>query len=242
MKRFIIILSVAVMAVSCFNLDSESKKSYTLFADFEFTWVDYPSSFGADSLMFDSEIGLGIGFDYLGFYHKLNAEKTDVAGGFIASYLSPVKADAGGNNSDRLYDILSKKKNTYLVYRNNGQPDMPEHDIQFMSKKYGTCTMVGCYVTNTVEAADSVLANFEVGDRLTLKATGYLDGSKTGEAEIALADFSAQKDSIVSTWTAFNLSKLGSVEYVEFTVTSTKPDVPLDFCLDDMIASIELSY
>lgn len=240
MKRFIIILSVAAMAVSCFNLDSEIKQSYTLFADFEFTWVDYPSFFGADSLMFDTELDFGIGFDQLGLYHKLNADKTDVIGGFIASHLSPVKADEGGNNADRLYDLLSKEANTYMVYRNT--TDMPEHDIQFMLRKYGTCTMIGCYVTNTVEAADSVLANFEMGDRLTLKATGYLDGSKTGEAEIALADFSAQKDSIVSTWTAFNLSKLGSVEYVEFTVTSTKPDVPLNFCLDDMIASIELSY
>lgn len=239
MKRFIIILSVAAMAVSCFNLDSESKQSYTLVADFEFTWVDYSSAFGADSLMFDTELGLGIGFDQLGLYHKLDADKTDVIGGFIASHLSP-KADEGGNNADRLYDLLAKEANTYLVYRNT--TDMPEHDVQFMSKKYGTCSMLGCYVTNTVEVADSVLANFEKGDRLTLKATGYLDGTKTGEAEIALADFSAQKDSIVSTWTAFNLNKLGAVEHVEFTVTSTKPGVPLNFCLDDMIASINIEY
>lgn len=242
MKRFIIILSVAMMAVSCFNIESGSKQSYTLFADFEFTRVDYSTAFGADSLMFDTEVGLGIGFDMLGFYHKLNAEKTDVIGGFIASHLSPVKADGEGNNADRLCDLLSKKSNTYLVYRNTEQPNMPEHDIQFMSTKYGTCTMVGCYVTNTVEVAESVLANFEKGDRLTLKATGYLDGTKTGEAEIALADFSAQKDSIVSTWTPFNLNKLGSVEYVEFTVTSSKPEVPLNFCLDDMIASVSLEY
>lgn len=240
MKRFIIILSVAAMAVSCFNIESGTKQSYTLFADFEFAGVDYSTAFGPDSLLFDTEVGLGLGFDQLGFYHKLNAEKTDVIGGFIASYLSPVKADEGGNNADRLYNLLSKKANTYLVYRNTAV--MPEHDVQFMSTKYGTCTMVGCYVTNTVEVADAVLANFEVGDKLTLKATGYLDGVKTGEAEIDLADFSAQKDSIVSTWTAFNLNKLGAVEHVEFTVTSTKPGVPLNFCLDDMIASINIEY
>lgn len=231
-----------MMAASCFNLESGSKQSYTLIADFEFTWLDYDDVFGADSLMFDANKGLGIGVDYMGFYHKLNPEKTEVLGGFVASHLSSVRADEAGDNANRLYTPLSKDKNTYLVYRTADLPNMPEHDFQFMAKQLGTCGMTGCYVTNTVEVADSVMAHFEVGDRMTLKATGYLDGAKTGEAEIYLADFSAEKDSIVSTWTAFNLSKLGSVEYVEFTVTSTKPDVPLNFCIDDVIASINLEY
>lgn len=236
---------MAFMAVSCFDLDSRSEQTYTLLASFEYNGLDYVTEFGADSLLFDSKEGLGLGFQDLAFYHKLNAEKTDVLGGFIASYLSSAKAEEGGNNASRAYDVLAKKnaKNTYLVYRTAPEPsNMPEHDVEFLSKKYGTCTMAGCYVTNTVEVADSLAANFEKGDRLTLKAVGYLDGKKTDSAEIALADFSAQKDSIVSTWTVFDLKKLGAVEYIEFTLTSTKPDVPLNFCLDNMVASVSLSY
>ncbi len=246
MKRIIFILSMALMAVSCFNLDTKSEQSYTLVASFEYTGMNYAEKFGADSLFFDNtNEGLGLGFQDLAFYHKLDAGKTDVLGGFLASYLSPVRAEEGGDNANRVYDVRAKKftKNTYMVYRTSLQPsDMPVHDVEFISKKYGTCTMAGCYVTNTVEVADSLAANFEKGDRLTLKAVGYLDGKKTDSAEIALADFSAQKDSIVSTWTVFDLKKLGAVEYVEFTLTSTKPDIPLNFCMDNMVAAINLSY
>lgn len=245
MRRIVFILSIALMAVSCFDMGSKSEQSYTLVASFEYTGMNYVEKFGADSLFFDTTNGgLGIGFHNLAFYHKLNAGKTDVLGGFLASYLCPERAEEGGDNANRAYVMDPKKgSNTYLVYRFNPvASDMPEHDVEFMDKKYGTCGMVGCFVTNTVEVADSVAANFELGDRLTLYAAGYLNGQQTAQAELLLADFSAQKDSIVSTWTPFDLNKLGSVEYIEFSMVSSKPDVPLNFCLDDMVAAINLSY
>lgn len=245
MKKILFILSVALMAVSCFDLDTASEESYTLVASFEYTGMNYAETFGADSLFFDnSKEGVGIGFNNLAFYHKLNADKTDVLGGFLASYLCTRRAEEGGDNANRAYVINPKyTRNTYMVYRQNPQDaNMPEHDVAFLQKSHGTCEMVGCFVTNTVEVADSVAANFGLGDRLTLTATGYLAGAKTGEVEIALADFSAQKDSIVSKWTAFDLKKLGFVEYVEFSMHSTRPDVPLNFCLDEMVSSINLSY
>ena len=94
----------------------------------------------------------------------------------------------------------------------------------------------------TVEVADYVKANFKKGDRLVVKATGYLDGRKTGEAELALADFSEKKDSIVSIWTPFEFGKLGFVEYVDFEIISTDPNVPTYFCMDNMVAEIDLEY
>lgn len=226
------------MAASCFG-DETYNRSYTLAADFEYS--NSTSFFRADSLYIDVQSGYGIGYQDFAFYHKLNADKTDVTGGFVASYLSSVRAETESGNTYRAYVVpASKYLNTYLVYR-SGSP-MPEHDMEFMNAKYGTCEMIACYVTNTVAVADAVAANFELGDRLSLKATGYLDGNKTGETEIALADFSAQKDSIVSTWTVFDLSKLGSVEYVDFEVVSTKDAVPGDFCLDYVVGSVNLSY
>ena len=80
------------------------------------------------------------------------------------------------------------------------------------------------------------------GDRLTLKATGYLNGIKTGEESIALAEFTAKKDSIVSTWTKFDLSGLASVDFVDFEVVSTREEVPAYFCMDDFVASVTVSY
>lgn len=236
-----------MMAASCLPEGSNYKTSYPVYATFEYS-MDYEKEFGADSLCFnDAANATGFGFDVLGFQHKLNAPKTDVDGGFILSYLATPSVfeitDTLKNNQYRAYDSKYKSKNTYAVYKVSKMPDlMPEHDVIFTQKQNGTCTMNGCYVTNTIETAKAVMNGFEKGDRLVLKATGYLDGKMTKEARINLADFSAQKDSVVCTWTAFDLSSLGSVEYVDFELESTKQDIPLGFCMDIMVAQVSLEY
>lgn len=102
--------------------------------------------------------------------------------------------------------------------------------------------MLGFYVNNTAEVVEAVKQNFVDGDRLVLKATGYLNGTKTGEAEIELAEYTEQKDSIIVNWTPFDLDKLGKVQYVEFEMISTKDNIPTAFCMDDMVARISLEY
>ena len=129
--------------------------------------------------------------------------------------------------SDLYYDQITR-----IVYWWNG----------VMNLSYGTCGILGFYVNNTAEVVDSVKANFVDGDRLTLKAVGYLNGAKTGEAQINLAEYTTQKDSIIVNWTPFDLYKLGQVQYVEFEMISTKENVPTSFCMDDMLASIVLEY
>jgi hypothetical protein len=57
-----------------------------------------------------------------------------------------------------------------------------------------------------------------------------------------LAEFTEKKDSIVSVWTPFELKKLGSVQYVDFEVISTDPGVPTCFCMDSMVAEVEIKY
>ena len=64
---------------------------------------------------------------------------------------------------------------------------------------------------------------------------------QTGSAEIYLADYSDQKDSVVTKWTMFDLAKLGSVDAVDFEIISSK-DAPKVFCLDVMVASVTLTY
>ena len=102
--------------------------------------------------------------------------------------------------------------------------------------------MLGCYVTNTVQVADSIKANFKIGDKMYIKATGYLYGQKTGEATFTLAEYTAARDSIVSSWTMFDLKALGTIEYVDFDVTTTNPAVPANFCMDSMGANITVVY
>ena len=83
---------------------------------------------------------------------------------------------------------------------------------------------------------------FEKGDYLKLIAKGYLDGELTAEAEIKLAEYSADKDSIVTSWTTFTLDKLGSVDKVDFELQSSKEGIPSSFCMDNFTAQVHLKY
>lgn len=269
MKRILYFISIVLLTSSCFFGDEPTiEKSYTLVANFEYSF-DYSKEFGADSTWFDTATGAGIGYGDLAFYHKLNEEKTDVLGGFMVSYQEMPKAPATDeddnikpetpeegpdpeepevvevNKTYRAYLLNpSKNRNTYLVFRDSDK--MPDHDVEFLYADYGTCVMESCYVTNTLEVAEAVAQNFKKGDKLVVRATGYKDGVKTGSSEVSLAEFSSQKDSIVSSWTLFNLANLGAVTFVEFEmdIQSENADgkIPALFCMDNMKASINISY
>lgn len=241
MKRLFLILSVMIMASSCFD-DGVSTMKYTLIANFD----NGGYNFNSDST-FVNNLGVGFNHDLLGFYHQMDADNIWFDGGFMLSRFNTPKSGntEGLRNTHRAY--LSKGNelngNVYAVFCQN--PDeglMPKHDIKFLAIEDGTCQMLGCYVANTVEVADAVRANFKEGDKLTLKATGYLFGTKTGEAQIDLAEYTAQKDSIVSKWTAFELNKLGSVEYVDFEIISTNESIPGYVCIDSVVATVNVTY
>ncbi len=244
MKRlFFILFSLSLVSSCLLDGDSGSTTSYTRTADFQYTNI----SFLPDSTFFNTTTPDGFGFDVLNFYHLLDPGKIRVDGGFILSCQDIPKSGKteGLDNTYRCYlvDFSKYSGNIYTVFYQN--PDaalMPEHDIQFPYKDSGSCMLEGCFVTNTVEVADYAKANFEPGDMITLKATGYMNGTKTGEVSINLVDVSSQKDSIVSSWTPFELSKLGNIEYVDFEVVSTKPDAPAAFCMDWLTYKAELVY
>ena len=243
MKRLFFILLSLIAVSSCLDDGSGGMSSYTLVAGFQYGDIEFRS----DSTCFNTTAKQGYGYDCLNFYHKLGSNDAKVDGGFTLSCLQmPLSGKTEGlNNTYRCYlkGLKEQFSNIYSVfYQNPDEYWMPEHDVKFAYKADGTCTMQGCYVANTVEVVESIKANFKVGDRLTLKATGYLNGAKTGSAEIHLADFSAAKDSIVSLWTPFDLQKLGSVEYVDFEIESTNPAVPAYFCLDNFTTTIEINY
>lgn len=242
MKRFFLIALAALTLTSCLDTGSGMGQKYTLVASFQYSGV----SFKSDSTFVNANDTIGFSYDVLNFYHTLTPDLSRLEGGFLLSCAEMPKSGDVSRLMQTYRAYLTTDQlsgNIYTVFHQN--PDntkMPVHDISFPYTENGTCTMGGCYLTNTVEVAEYIKANFTLGDRLAVKATGYLNGQKTGEAEMALADFSAQKDSIVSTWTPFELTKLGSVEYVEFEIISSKPDVPPYFCMDSMVAEINLEY
>lgn len=255
MKKISIFITLAVLMVSCLP-DGEYTRTYPVEATFEYS-IDYKQEFGQDSLFFNDSHGYGFGWDYLTFRHNVDTVGKVFKGGMLLSYLSGRTFDpadslsmaqgdsaAFANDAFRLNSpSMFWNSKTYAVYY--ADPDesmMPEHDVEFMATEIGTCTMGLCYINNTRYVAYKVAQHFEDGDRLTLRATGYLKGTKTGENSIALADYSVQKDSIVSRWTMFDLSNLGEVDKVDFEVLSTKEEVPAYFCMDNFTASVTINY
>lgn len=80
---------------------------------------------------------------------------------------------------------------------------------------------------------------FQKGDFLKLIAKGFKDGAETGSTEYYLADY--RGDSLIqsTSWEWFNLSSLGSVDYIAFTMESTDNgqwgiNTPTYFCLDKL--------
>ncbi len=241
MKRFLFILIALASLTSCFKDGGHVKRKYLLEATFQYTGVNFRS----DSTYFNTTDVNGFGYDALNFYHKLSLDK-NFNGGFLLSCNEMPKS----GNTERLMNTYRAnvpaggvQGNIYTVFYQNADPAlMPEHDLEFAYDENGECTMVGCYITNTVEVADFVKNNFQDGDWLSVKAVGYLKGTKTAEVEMELAEFTAKKDSIVSVWTPFELSKLGSVDFVDFEINSSNPDVPPFFCMDSMVATIDIEY
>lgn len=259
MKKIFFVLIGAWMLASCLE-EGSFTDTRPVYATFEYSGMDYVNQFGKDSLFFESNGGYGLGWEYMAFLHKVDTSVTDnwaFQGGVMLSYLKGKTFDPSDSLSMAQSDSLMFAYNrfranaqadplmgkTYLVYHQNPDPAlMPEHDVEFLAATVGTCQPLACYVNNTNYVAYKIAQTFEDGDRLTLKATGYLKGVKTGEASMELADFSAKKDSIVSTWTKFDLNNLENVDFVDFEVVSTKADVPGDFCLDNFVTSVTISY
>ncbi len=237
-KKLIFVLAVAACSASCFK--DGNKYSSTYYMDMTF---EYQNAFGGvkDSLFYDRQYAVGIGWDHMAFYHKLDEDKTTFLGGFMLSRLT------GSGDSDqnrfRVNSGAGFKSSAYMVYYAN--PDeslMPEKDIEFVISEYGKCTMFGCYLNNTKEVVMAVREKFEDGDKLSVKMTGYLDGMMTSSQEFVLAEFTEAKDSLVTDWSVFMLDKLGEVDVVDVEIVSTRNDMPKAFCMDSMLAKVEIAY
>ena len=126
----------------------------------------------------------------------------------------------------------------YNFYNDDQQPAI--YATKNMKPEYA-------YITNTANAYTSMLngdtyaKKFTAEDKLTLTITGMTkDDEETGKVVFYLAT----DGNIVNEWTKVDLTPLGVVDHIVFSMTSTDTDygfanTPLYFCLDNM--KIELT-
>ena len=114
-------------------------------------------------------------------------------------------------------------------------------------------TITGCYVTNNLWAYQNMLEGDYTAtpfggttgndpDWFKLTATGKnIGGQTTGTIDFYLADYrfaNHEEDYILNTWEWFDLSPLGEVASISFSLSSSKNDsygmiTPAYFCMDD---------
>lgn len=248
MKKFLFFAVVALAMVSCLNKGAFSQ-SYTADVTFECSTHEY-THFFKDSVYVMSNPGdLGFLYGQYPLFWGQIQKNGDFMGGFLMSYL---KGEAQGKldkepSSNDAYRVHSPSgalgSMTYVVFYDNPvESMMPKYDLEFGYKGLGTCMPLGCYVNNTTLVARKIKEHFKDGDKLVLKAKGTTSVGKVTEASIVLAEYTEAKDSVMYNWTPFQLSSLGAVDYVDFEVVSTNPEVPGYFCLDGYLASIKVEY
>lgn len=248
---------LAFALTSC--LDSNYSQSYSLIANFEY---GNSVKFWADSTYY-AKNAYALGYDCLAFCHTVDQATQEFQGGFRLSALKgqvrPEKVEDADSDQTPESQVAGEllplgntwrvhaapSVNSYMVYQMSSSA--PEYGIEFLLPTNGSCMIKSCHVANTAAVAEEITLKFERGDRLILKATGYKDGKETKTAEINLADYTQNdktgqpKDSIVSRWTAFDLSSLQLVDKVKFEMESTK-NVQQYFCMDNIAADITLEY
>ncbi|MGM9748060.1 MAG: DUF4465 domain-containing protein [Candidatus Cryptobacteroides sp.] len=240
MKKIILAACTAILLTSCFK-DNYSEMTYPLWATMEYT---NPSTiFGTDSVYYKTPFS----YDCLLFCNKVGEDGT-FYGGFALSMAKDSTLNTKANPFSMFANSAADKSNTCAVYSYRpGTSMMPEHSITFPAAANGTCTLSGCYICNTTQVVTAILHEdspykFRSGeDYLKLVARGYKDNVQTGSAEYYLADWRT-KDSIALGWKVFDLSKLGSIDAIDFSMESTRDGMPTSFCLDNFLASIYLKY
>lgn len=246
MKKILVFCVVAFSAISCLTQGSFSQ-SYMADISFDFTDQVYLTNF-KDSVYVLKE---GTGFAY-GQYPVVFTQKYldgKFQGGFLMSCL---KGEGNGKLEDEprendLYRVHSKSganetKGYAVFYNNPVESMMYPHDIEFGYKDAGAFSPYSCYVNNTTYVARKIKENFVDGDKLVLKAIGQRHDGTKAETSIVLAEYTEAKDSVMYNWTVFDLSALGTVDFVDFELNSTNPSVPAYFCIDGFLAGVQIEY
>ena len=249
MKKILGIFAAMILAASCFGVGGYEAE-YTAIATFSFADTDFEGdAFRPDSLLYDTYYRLGLPWDHLAFYHNVDQFTMEFKGGFLVSRL---KVPSEGTNVSGWHNnqyranakSLYSADNKYAVFQQSSS--MPEKHFAFQAestdKTLSTCMMKCVYVTNTVAMEQAIRTSFRKGDEVVFRATGYLGGQKTGSAEIKLAEYTADKDSVITRWTKLDLTPLGSIEQVAFEIISpTHVYLPTAVCMDDLCADISIT-
>lgn len=137
-----------------------------------------------------------------------------------------------------------------------GADNTPAYGVAYYDTYYGTptdirlsvaetgVTVPGLYITNTAWTLNSILNGdafskaFVDGDFQEVVFQGLLGETPTGKVSVCLADYRDGKRDALTDWKWIDLSPLGDITSLRFTLSGTKfATIPAYFCLDEIGAS-----
>ena len=241
MRKIIYSLMMLAMPAMAQNLQVADFENLTLGEESYWNGTDDTGSFESGSFRFENghdvyDYGGGYIYDYCyGFYYT-NMTSTDYYGdASTEQYKSCVGSGYDGSKNYATYNV-----NTWN----------PKYAEVLMGSE--GAAVPGFYVTNTAYAytdmmnGSSYSKKFDAGDWLMLTITGYdAEGNATGTKDFYLADLrDAATAYIISDWRYVDLSGLGKVAKLGFTMSSSDTgeygmNTPAYFCMDNLGAEGE---
>ena len=225
-------LSLALSALAILGISSSAQASYVI--DFEGLGL------GADS----SEIGAnGSGSFKTGavtFENVYNSQYGSWEGHAVSTYTDATTPGWANQFSAITGGGFGGSAHYGLFYQNEYGSSNPTIELPVSE------TIDGLYVTNTAYAYFSMLdgdqfaKQFAAGDFFKLTAEGFdTAGNSVGSLDFYLADFLDSSSLILTDWTWFDLSSLGPVKSLDFSLSSSDNsfgymNTPAYFAFDNM--------
>ena len=237
--------AVAMTTAACFsNEDFASQYESNILVEFEpansYEWEDFVYQIfggGTDTVAFNATVSNGP------VYHFATLDDLDGFRGGIA--LSRGRdTDASADRKPSRFAVFDKdggngKSSVYAVFHDTTAALMPEHVIKIaIPNEDSNCTFTFMYLHNVQAAVQAARTGaglaggpFQAGDFLTFSVTGYKGTQTTGTVEFKLIDGTQ----VVDEWKKLDTSSIGSIDALDFRLTSSRPDFPLYCCVDDML-------
>lgn len=246
MKKFFTLTAIAMMASTAWcgvvtldlnkplyptSLEFNENGIWTdCYNDKDYTWLEFGDENGEFLLshLIDGEGASWGGYYWDGFCPAKGGDQAEHADNWTTLY-GGCMAGGGCVINDNDGSVTADATQPYLVaYYSSWATEGPSNQVMFMDANGGTTFKpVGVYVCNHpwpyygCEHGDGFGRAFAEGDHFDLTAVGVDAAGNEKSATIKLVEFTNGELKALNDWTFFDLSSLGEVESVYFTLNST---------------------
>ncbi len=242
--HLILMAALALLVSSCFSSRPSTSK-FSMIATMEASADGFNASFFKDSLLTSRYLRIDnlcflvskVEDDvFQGGWHLSLLRDSLAKDGTLCPYASAGRGAGYGNSR------------VYAAFYDNPDPAlMADYDVIFNFEGYPVhnCKVLGCLLTNSSAVLKAVGDGlFAKGDFLQVTATGYLGGKAVGTpASLYLVDYRGDTPKVVTDWEVFDLRKAApDIDALKFDITTSKPEIPRYFCMDNFAADVYLEY